>query len=903
MPLTDEQLRAQLARRVDSGMLSEGERFELLSAARVNRSHTARPSWFGWAASAAAAITLVAVVATTSLVLAPRAAPPSSELPTGSDVAAIATPPATTAAGTSTPETAIGDGWILAPDELAAAARDYRWLRRVVVAHAHVDALALQAENRRGFPMCREGQSCLVAIISDAAAPIDVYARDIPIPNDPGTFAFRVGLNTVEYLGAVHPAGDGFLWDVPQLEGLDQPDASAELFVVEGWLVEMAAMSCPAPEEYILDPTVDMSYYCAGAWITSEPQFTQTTDGGHTSYDVPHGLHVQNGSYGNFAADPEYDEHGAQPREGKYLVQPQGCPTVVMGACPVWKLAARIDAGPAGLPQDAPFPSEIDGEPVLTPEEARAQLLVADPPSAPFLVGGWIGLVAADCAFSENFPETPLLAPCDDGVILFDEPQGRGGNFAEGLRLVMDQSVAIGLGPRDPVVLRVHANDPRAEDCPISYRVRCQRAIVVEEIVWPGAPRSSPTPSSPATPADEAFQVVSAEDLAAAVAGATFAGKVFVSDAQVSTSPLPTLDPRCVGVDCRIGHLVAGTADIPVFIRSASTDPVGPLGAYRILDGALDRIGSVGLNGAGPWDVDALRGAATQQGGVYAVDAWLTQSPDIGACAEQPDGWAEDDPMYWCNASWLTASRVELPTPAQDELETAPEGALQAQSRAYALFAHNDAEGVDGVAPWHSVYLIRNAGCPRGVIGDCPAWEVVANLDTSGAGGTTGCTSSFTTVDKATITSQQLASYTDVIAVATIENVGPSFWDSPTGERPTHWSTESGIFTSVHANVERVVKGETSNAERFVTEGGVVGCDSYEFSESPDLAAGSRYVLFLLNRTYQSPETDAGPFIIEAWPVYSSDKVRDPMTGQEIALDELGSYLLDGTEAPQPVER
>jgi hypothetical protein len=510
MPLTEEQLRSHLSRRAASKTLSEAERFELLSAARVNRSPQARPSWFGWPASAAAGLTLVALVATTSLLLAPRAAPPASESATGTDVAALVSPMAPTAGATSTPEGAIGESWILGADELAAAARDSRWLRRVVVADAHVDAPALQAENRRGFPMCREGQPCLVAIISDADDPIDVYGRDLPIPEDRGTFAFRVGLNRVEYLGPVEPTDDGFLWDVPQLEGIKEHEASAEMFVVEGWLVEMAAMSCPAPEEYILDPTIDMSYYCAGAWITSEPQVTQTTDGGHTSYAIPRGLHVQNGSYGSFAADPEYDEHGAQPRQGMYLVQPQGCPTDVFppGNCPVWKLAARIDTGPAGGPQVMPFPRQIDDQSVLTVEEAISFVAVPDPPSEPFLVGGWIGIVMADCAVPPDYPETPLLPACGSGWVLFGSERGmREGVATTSLGLIVDEGVDLpSAGPREPVVLLVHANDERASDCPVGYRVRCQRAIVVEDIVWQAEPLSSMRPGSSVLPATLTIQ-------------------------------------------------------------------------------------------------------------------------------------------------------------------------------------------------------------------------------------------------------------------------------------------------------------------------------------------------------------------------------------------------------------
>ena len=51
------------------------------------------------------------------------------------------------------------------------------------------------------------------------------------------------------------------------------------------------------------------------------------------------------------------DGGGAQPRPGIYLVRNAGCPEVVTGDCPVWRMVGRLDARVSRLPGAAPSPT------------------------------------------------------------------------------------------------------------------------------------------------------------------------------------------------------------------------------------------------------------------------------------------------------------------------------------------------------------------------------------------------------------------------------------------------------------------------------------------------------------------------------------------------------------------
>jgi hypothetical protein len=127
------------------------------------------------------------------------------------------------------------------------------------------------------------------------------------------------------------------------------------------------------------------------------------------------------------------------------------------------------------------LPTTIDGEPVLRVPEAQSRLAASS--STRLLVGGWYSLLMMRCAFAKDPPTSPLLPYCNPSRLSAD-PE----HVQAGLSVVPD-SVPTSVGW---VVLRVHTGDPRAFSCSASIRAQCEKAIVVDEVVW-----QNPLPADP----------------------------------------------------------------------------------------------------------------------------------------------------------------------------------------------------------------------------------------------------------------------------------------------------------------------------------------------------------------------------------------------------------------------
>jgi hypothetical protein len=79
------------------------------------------------------------------------------------------------------------------------------------------------------------------------------------------------------------------------------------------------------------------------------------------------------------------------------------------------------------------------------------------------------------CAFAKDPPQTPLLPYCNPARLSSDAE-----HVQAGLSVVQD-GIPTSVGW---VVLRVHTGDPRAFSCSASLRAQCEKAIVVEKVVW-----------------------------------------------------------------------------------------------------------------------------------------------------------------------------------------------------------------------------------------------------------------------------------------------------------------------------------------------------------------------------------------------------------------------------------
>ncbi len=151
------------------------------------------------------------------------------------------------------------------------------------------------------------------------------------------------------------------------------------------------------------------------------------------------------------------------------------------------------------------IPATIDGQPVLSIRQGKAQATTAST-SQPFLIGGWFAGFALSCpAPPANTPMSSLVPSCD-GVLLTDLP-------FDVYRVLDDTQAAFiqpiylpgafaGLMPRaGRVVYRVHVHDPSAADCPAALLARCQIAVVVDALVWQGLPPITPLgPGSSSSP-------------------------------------------------------------------------------------------------------------------------------------------------------------------------------------------------------------------------------------------------------------------------------------------------------------------------------------------------------------------------------------------------------------------
>jgi hypothetical protein len=531
MPLTDEQFRSHLRRRVEADSLSDGERLQLLSAVRVNRSHKRPAGWFAWGATATAAVAvaIAAVLFSNSGLVAPQ---PSASLgPAAAAPTSTATSPSNPAP-TATP-VATEHPVVLTAQELSQLVGSPR-TGEIVIALTSMSALDVDLK------MCPPTDLCTRAVLDDTEDGTLVSAgwrpsveapnvtllegadgrrwvERIDIPNYRGLFAFRILSDGVEFLGPLASGYGNMERSVADIMAGEHAQPSDMLFAVHGWLVAEGAYSCPAPQEYVEGGRTDLTWYCSGSFVAGGPVRTvRKVNENTTEFISPHGLRVEINAYAEFAPNPDYDDQGPIPREGVYLVRSAGC-QVSLVPCPVWSLVGRLDdtqplpdATPTAPPPDRPFPREIDGQRVLTAEEAISYVAVLDPPREPFLVGGWIGIVLRDCFVPEDFPTTPLLAPCADGLLMYDEPPDRRGALdGTSIRLVDERGIEVVPPSWGPTVVRVHANDPRAADCPIGYREQCERAFVVEEIVWPAGPRSSPSPEPTAALIDLEWSVQS----------------------------------------------------------------------------------------------------------------------------------------------------------------------------------------------------------------------------------------------------------------------------------------------------------------------------------------------------------------------------------------------------------
>jgi hypothetical protein len=415
-PISDQELQRHLTRRTAKS-LPAGDREDVLAAVAGAR---ARPR-FSWRMrprlllAPIAALVLVVLVAVPLLwTLAPGPSP--SVLPSASTPAS----PSPTAEATASP----GPLDVLTQDELIALAQDASAAGRLVIADAQFAPVPSASEADCNVPdPCYAGQIGVnpgVVVFSgwrDSAkdgtgtfyAPEGRWLdRLVPSSLQEHVMAFRIGHESVEYLGTVQESGNSLIWspdDVPAA-GSAAPDS---IYAVAGWLVRTLPVPCPMPGG--LPANTDFGYFCGGSFITA------TADAiAKTKNDLdPGGLHVQAGAYNAFALNPASipaDTTLASTSDrAVYLVRPVGERVWEANA---WRLVDRIDP-PLAAPEPSPSvsPSTTPTLPAAENVHIYTAQQMVDMVGVPGLIGRYVVARAQmEHYVHYGYPPCTVPSPC-----------------------------------------------------------------------------------------------------------------------------------------------------------------------------------------------------------------------------------------------------------------------------------------------------------------------------------------------------------------------------------------------------------------------------------------------------------------------------------------------------------
>jgi hypothetical protein len=213
----------------------------------------------------------------------------------------------------------------------------------------------------------------------------------------------------------------------------------------------------------------------------------------------------------------------------------------------------------------------------------------------------------------------------------------------------------------------------------------------------PAASPSAGSPS-PSPPADVALRIYTASEVSALAA-----------------------DPA------NDGRIVIMSLEADGFVAVRMSDQLVQIGSVTLLSGLL---------GGDAWTVaDLLAYRGGQDLGLVPVRGWLVQTSPLSCPAPDilfDESESNDDLGYYCQGSWLSDEPVytiEQTGTNNGTFLLEIDGALHVQVGAYTDFAPDPAWGERGAEPRHGIYLIRAAGCPAAVTGNCPVWEMVGRLE------------------------------------------------------------------------------------------------------------------------------------------------------------------------------
>jgi hypothetical protein len=243
--------------------------------------------------------------------------------------------------------------------------------------------------------------------------------------------------------------------------------------------------------------------------------------------------------------------------------------------------------------------------------------------------------------------------------------------------------------------------------------------LLVVVLAYPRSLNSPVASAGPSSNPQGGGFILTAQELASAVAARTSIGAVVIADAQLS--PDLRFD-RCRATPrCYPRVISYTTPPLPVDMGgyAASDVPEGAsVAAFRIQDGYVTYLGQTSVNGDEPWTVPEIPAIPGGSGLLIAVDGWLVQEaphpcPSVLTAL----------PGYPCgNETWIT-SESALPDSAT--------ASLRVQGGAYDAYAP-DPQFRGGVyEPRQGLYLVRSVDCRLTSICSAPLWKVIGRVTTS----------------------------------------------------------------------------------------------------------------------------------------------------------------------------
>ena len=140
---------------------------------------------------------------------------------------------------------------------------------------------------------------------------------------------------------------------------------------------------------------------------------------------------------------------------------------------------------------------------------------------------------------------------------------------------------------------------------------------------------------------------------------------------------------------------------------------------------------------------------------------------------------------------------------------------------------------------------------------------------------------------------ERTLAFAGAIIDGTFRGYGAPRWNTPSGRRPEPDQVRNGspvILRPLVIDPARILHGEPSIRTRLSKVGGELGCDRVTFDNAIHLAAGSRYVFFLVDAHDGEGQTSGDLILFDAWPVDEHGFAGSPGEGP-MTLDALATRI------------